>query len=63
MELKRPIQLLYPLEVSSPPEVSTESVETSAPRNEELTGEKRPRRAAASEARDRMLACHLDEND
>ena len=62
MELRWPIQLLYPLEVSDHAEAQMEDVETSSPGDETVV-RGRPRRVAASAARDRMLACHLNEED
>ena len=40
-----------------------EGNETNPPGEGETTMERRPRRVAASEARDQMLACRLNEND
>ena len=77
--LHRPIQLLYPLEVSQSslgahysvdasqqPATSTDPMDSeddTSPDKTESAAPRRSRRAAAQEARDRMMAQALDEID
>ena len=70
--LQRPIQLLYPLEVPPPcpeleqlpndPEQSPDNSPESPDDSEEPQPPRRPRRAAALEARDKLLAQTLNDN-
>ena len=64
--LCRPIQHLYPLEVQCSPEEETTREEPVEPKPvddpERRSGQQRPKRAAAVQARDRVLAQAIDES-